>query len=87
MPDPGSQLDSATARVKVVDPLATIGPSTPARILSSSDAALSLEMHREVLPGSMVHVRTRDRIVLGRVHRCVPSGTEFEIAVQIVETF
>jgi hypothetical protein len=35
----------------------------------------------------MVHVRTRDRIVLGRVHRCVPSGTEFEIAVQIVETF
>jgi hypothetical protein len=87
VPESGSQLDSATARVKVVDPLATIGPSTPPRILSSSDTGLSLEMRREVLPGSLLHVRTRDRIFLGRVHRCVPLGTEFEIAVQIVETF
>lgn len=82
-----SQLDSAIpARVKVIDPLDTMGPSSPAHVLRVWDTGLSIKVHCAILRGSLVQVRTNDNIRLGRVQLCLPSGTEFEISVRTVET-
>jgi hypothetical protein len=74
------------ARVKVVDPLLTMGPSSPAHVLRVWGTGLSLRVHCAILRGSTVQVRTSDRILFGRVQFCLPSGTEFEISVGTLQT-
>jgi hypothetical protein len=74
------------ARVKVIDPLLTLGPSSPARVLRVWDTGLSLKVHCAIFRGSLIQVRTRDKILFGRVEFCLPSGTEFEISVGAVQT-
>jgi hypothetical protein len=75
-----------SARVKVVNPLLTMGPSSPAHVLRTWDTGLRLKVHCAIFRGSLIQVRTNDKIVLARVQLCLPSGTEFEISAEIVET-
>jgi hypothetical protein len=85
-PNP-SRLDSTIpVRVKVVDPLLTTGPSSPACLLRAWDTGMTLKVHCAIFRGSLVQVRTNDKILLGRARLCLPSGTEFEVSIEIVET-
>jgi hypothetical protein len=73
------------ARVKVLDPLISLGPSFQASLVDTSDKGLKLQVPRSILPGSVVQIRLQDRIVLGEVRYCNPSGSEFHIGLRLKE--
>ena len=73
-----------SARVKVLNPLTSLGPAMHAKLLSSSDNDLEVRVPRSILIGSAVQVRTSEQIVFGEVQSCEPTGAEFEIGVTVV---
>jgi hypothetical protein len=73
------------ARIKVIDPLLSLGPSDPARLLSRSNTCLNVLVSRAIFAGSMVYLRLSEGIAFGRVRRCMASGDEFEIAVEVTQ--
>ena len=85
MVDQSSQSDGAVApaRVKVLNPLTSTGPSMRAELLNSSDEGLQVRVPRSILVGSMVQVRTREGIAFGEVRSSAVSGEEFEIGVVV----
>jgi len=90
--DPASAGDHASisqialpgpAKLKVVDPLATMGPSSAAEVLSSSDRVLRMRVTRNILVGSKVQVRTSSRIIFGEVLSIRPVERAYEIVVDV----
>jgi hypothetical protein len=71
-------------RIKVLDPLTSIGPSMEAELLSSSDSDYQLRVPRWILPGSVVQVLTANGVVMGKVWFAaqVRGGFEVEVAVE-----
>jgi hypothetical protein len=72
-----------TARVKVLNPLSSTGPAMHAELLSFSDTDLRVRVPRCILVGSMVRVRTGEKVAFGEVRTSVPIGTEFEIGLEV----
>jgi hypothetical protein len=75
------------ARIKVINPLMSTGPSTAARVLSLSDTCLKLLVSRAILAGSMIQLRISKRVVFGRVRCCIASGNEFEIMGDVTQVW
>jgi hypothetical protein len=75
------------ARVKLIDPLVSLSPSAPARVLNRSADGLKIRVARPVLVGALVHVRMAGQIFGGEVRYCMSNGTEFDIGVRIVQTY
>jgi hypothetical protein len=71
------------ARLKVVDPLMTMGPSSQAEIVNASSYALQIRCSRRILPGSKVQVRTSARIMFGEVLISSERDGKFDIIVEI----
>jgi hypothetical protein len=71
------------ARFKMVEPLATMGPSSPCEILNSSDSTLQLRVKRQMFPGSKVQVVTPERIMFGEVTSAAAIDAAFEITVEV----
>ncbi len=71
------------ARLKMVDPLATMGPSSPCEILHSSGSTLHVRAKRQMFPGSKVQVVTPERIMFGEVLSACQSDAAFEIVVEV----
>ena len=71
------------ARFKMVDPLATMGPSSPCEILQSSGSMLRLRVKRQMFPGSMVQVVTPQRIMVGEVITVVAVEAAYEIEINV----
>ncbi len=85
-PSPAPNLGEAAktmARVKVLDPLTSTGPSMHAELISSSATDLRVRVPRCIFRGSSVQVRTSEGIAFGAVQSCVPIATEFEIEVAL----
>jgi hypothetical protein len=80
-------LDSQAARVKVVDPIASTGPSAPARVLKIGPKFIELEVRGELLKGSTIHVRTKDLIAFCKVEHCEYMGPCFVAKLTLIETF
>ena len=79
-------LDSETARVKLVDPIASTGPSAPARVLKIGSKFIELEVRRDLLKGSTIHVRTKDLIAFCRVEHSEQIGPCFVVKLTVIET-
>ena len=77
--------EDSPARIKVLDPMVSLGPSFHGRVVDSSGKGLKVRAPRSILQGSVVQVRFRDRIVLGRVKYCLPIEGEFYIGVRLKE--
>jgi len=77
---------SSDARVKVLDPITSLGPSGPAHVLSASSTGLHVKVYRLVFVGAMVQVRSTIGTVFGRVRYCFPAGTGFQIGVKVQKT-
>jgi hypothetical protein len=77
--------DDIPARVKVLDPLTSLGPAVHARVVDASFGGLGLRVSKPVFPGSVVQIRFRDQIVLGEVRYCLPSGSDFIIGIRFRE--
>ena len=71
------------ARVKVLDPITSLGPSAPGQLLAASSTGLHLRVSRLLFVGAMVQVRSSIGTVFGRVRYCFPAGSEFQIGVKV----
>jgi hypothetical protein len=74
------------ARIKVLDPITSVGPSAPAHLLNASSQSLHVRVSRLMLIGALVHVRSPLGQAFGSVRYCIPAGTEFQIGVKLETT-
>ena len=79
----GAQAGTATARVKVLDPLTSVGPAIHAELVGASDSGLHLRVPRFILVGSAVQIRIRDEVAFGEVRESVAIGGAYEILVAV----
>ena len=77
--------EDSPARIKVLDPMVSLGPSFQGRVVDTSSRGLKVRTPRSILPGSVVQVRFRDRIVVGKVKYCTPVEDEFHIGIRMRE--
>ncbi len=79
----GNQHGTAAARVKVLNPLTSIGPAMHAELVDAYDGGLNLRVPRPILVGSAVQIRTRDHLAFGEVRASVAVGGTYEIQVAV----
>jgi hypothetical protein len=77
--------EDSPARIKVLDPMISLGPSFHARVVNTSSKGLKVRVPRSILQGSVVQVRFQERIVLGKVKYCTPVEDEFDIGIRLKE--
>jgi hypothetical protein len=74
---------NAAARIKILDPVTSLGPSGPAHLLNASAQSLHIRVPRSVFIGALVHVRSSIGLAFGHVRYCIPAGSEFQIGVKL----
>jgi hypothetical protein len=74
---------NTAARIKMLDPLTSVGPAAPAHLLNASPQSLHVRVSRSMLIGTLVHVRSVLGHTFGRVRYCIPAGCEFQIGVKL----
>ena len=77
---------SIPAKVKSLDPVTSIGPSTSATVVEISRNGLRLRAPRTLLPGTVVQIMASKKILLGKVKHCRPSGEDFLVGVRLTES-
>jgi hypothetical protein len=78
------QVNSNTAaRIKVLNPITSSGPSGPAHLMNASARSLHVRVPRLIFIGALVHVRSSIGIAFGHVRYCIPVGSEFQIGVKL----
>ncbi len=85
--EPPPECKGADARMKVVDPLTSTGPSLRALVVYESASALIVRFPRVVFVGALVQVRTEGRIVFGKARGCTSNGSEYEINIEKREIY
>ena len=73
------------ARVKSLDPVTSIGPSTEVRITNISRHGLRFHAPRPYLVGALVQIVAEKKILLGRVRYCLSDGAYYDFGVQLVD--
>ena len=82
--DAGPVLETpAAARVKILQPMITTGPSMHAEILSFDEHTIRVRVHRLIVVGYTVQVRSGQRVAFGSVRSAVPVGSDYEIDVDV----
>jgi hypothetical protein len=81
---PSHSASGVRARVKVLNPMTSIGPSMEAELLSCTDSDLQIRVPRMILDGSAVQVLTPKGVVFGKVWLSLPVGKGFEIEVAVI---
>jgi hypothetical protein len=76
-------ISNAAARIKVLDPITSAGPSGPAHLLNASSRSLHMRVPRFIFVGALVHVRSSIGLAFGYVRYCIPAGSEFQIGVKL----
>ena len=74
---------NSVARIKILDPITSIGPSAPAHLLNASPQSLHVRVSRLMFVGARVHVRSPLGQGFGSVRYCIPAGSEFQIGVRL----
>jgi hypothetical protein len=75
------------ARLKVVDPLTSSGPSISVRVMDVSASGLGLKVPHCIYTGALVQVHLMDRVFFAEVRYCISAETEFQIGVRVKEIF
>src|ERR1700722_5058781 len=55
------------SRVKVLDPITSLGPSAPARLMVISESGMHVRVTNPIFVGALVQVRSSDVSAFGRV--------------------
>jgi len=74
---------NAAAKIKVLDPITSLGPSSPAHLMNASPRSLHVRVPRFIYVGALVHVRSSIGLSFGYVRYCIPAGAEFQIGVKL----
>ena len=70
-------------RVKVLDPIVSLGPSAPARLMAICGSGMHVRVSSSIFVGALVQVRSSALSAFGRVRYCFPVGAEFQIGVKV----
>jgi hypothetical protein len=70
-------------RVKVLDPITSLGPSAPAQLMSISESGMHIRVSSSIFVGALVQVRSSEVSAFGRVRYCIPVGSAFQIGVKV----
>lgn len=73
------------ARLKSLNPVTSIGPSTVAQIVEVSEHGLKIRVNRPLTIGATVQILAEGKIILGRVRHCLSVDMDYHIGIQIVE--
>jgi hypothetical protein len=71
------------ARVKILQPMITTGPSMHAEILGLYNGKIRVRVPRLIVVGSTVQVRSGQRVAFGSVRSSIPVGPDYEIEVDV----
>ena len=71
------------SRVKVLDPITSLGPSAPARLMAICESGMHVRVTNPIFVGALVQVRSSAVSAFGRVRYCIPVGSEFQIGVKV----
>ncbi len=82
--EPRTRVDIA-ARLKSVDPVTSIGPSTTVRIVEISRSGLKISVDKEFLPKTLVQIIASNQIMMGQVRHSTPVEGGFHVGVQLLE--
>jgi hypothetical protein len=74
------------ARVKSLDPVTSLGPSTAARIVDISQRGLKLRVGRPLMLGASVQILAERKIFLGKVRYCRSVHDDFYIGVRLMDS-
>ena len=74
---------SAPARVKILHPVITTGPSMHAEILGLAEKWMQVRVPRLIVVGSTVQVRGGGRVAFGSVSASVAVGPDYDIRVDV----
>jgi PilZ domain len=80
-----AQTGAIEGRMKVIDPLRSSGPSTRVQVVQRSDSEIGVRATQPVSIGSLIHLRTANRVLVGEVRDCTPADTGHEIRVLVKE--
>lgn len=73
----------AAARVKILQPMITTGPSMHAEVLGFNEHRMSVRVPRMIVVGSTVQVRSGERVAFGSVLSSAAVGPDYEIEVDV----
>jgi hypothetical protein len=73
----------APARVKILHPAITTGPSMHAEILGLAEKWMQVRVPRLIVVGSTVQVRGGGRVAFGSVRASVAVGPDYDIDVDV----
>jgi hypothetical protein len=74
------------ARVKLVNPLETMGPSTPARVVEISRSGMKVRTRRDFMIGAAIQVIVKETFYLGTVRHTRQRDDAFDVGVRLNET-
>jgi PilZ domain len=79
--DPRAPIDEP-ASAKILHPAVSSSDRVDGRVVNLSRSGLKLRLPLPMLPGTIVQVRFMDRIALGEIRYCIPTGSEFYVGVR-----
>jgi PilZ domain/Putative zinc-finger len=62
-------------------------PRITMRIVDTSIGGLKLQLHRQLMAGTIIQVRVRELFILGEVRYCIPDDSHFHAGVRIQDVF
>ena len=74
-------------RLKLLDPVTSIGPPHPVKVVEISRNGLKVITQRYLIPKTLVQVRFNGKAVLGEVRYCLQADAGFQIGLKLVEDF
>jgi hypothetical protein len=75
----------APARVKLLNPLETIGPSMPARVVEISRFGMKVRAKRDFMVGAVIQIIVKESFYLGTVRHSLRIDDAFDVSVQLNE--
>ena len=79
--DPRAPIDEP-ASAKILHPAVSASDRVDGRVVNLSRSGLKLRVPSPMLPGTIVQVRFLERIALGEIRYCIPTGSEYYVGVR-----
>ena len=73
------------ARVKSLDPVTSIGPSTVGRVVEISRHGLKLRVRRPFMIGASLQILAERKMFLAKVRHCSPVEDDYHVGVLLSE--
>ena len=73
------------ARVKLLDPLETMGPSRPARVIEISRSGMKVRVKRDFMIGAVIQIIVKETFYLGTVRYTRQTDEGFDVGVRLNE--